>query len=48
VYFRAQGVNSNIILAKGFGDTHPVASNETPQDRAQNRRIEIVSEGSGI
>ena len=46
-YFEAQGVNPNIISAKGFGDTHPVASNETPQGRAQNRRIEIVTEGPG-
>ena len=46
-YFRAQGVNPNILSAKGFGDTHPVASNDTPQGRAQNRRIEIVLEGPG-
>jgi chemotaxis protein MotB len=46
-YFRSQGVNPNIISAKGFGDTHPVASNDTPRGRAQNRRIEIVLEGPG-
>jgi chemotaxis protein MotB len=46
-YFRSQGVNPNILSAKGFGDTHPVASNDTPQGRAQNRRIEIVLEGPG-
>ena len=46
-YFRSQGVNPNIMSAKGFGDTHPVASNDTPQGRAQNRRIEIVLEGPG-
>jgi chemotaxis protein MotB len=46
-YFTAQGINPNIISAKGFGDTHPVASNDTPQGRAQNRRIEIVMEGPG-
>ena len=43
----AQGVNSEILSAKGFGDTHPVASNDTPRGRAQNRRIEIVLEGPG-
>ena len=26
----SQGVNPNIISAKGFGETHPVASNDTP------------------
>jgi chemotaxis protein MotB len=46
-YFEAQGVNPNILSTKGFGDTHPVASNDTPQGRAQNRRIEIVLEGPG-
>jgi chemotaxis protein MotB len=46
-YFRAQGINPNIISAKGFGDTHPVASNDTPDGRAKNRRIEIVMEGPG-
>jgi chemotaxis protein MotB len=46
-YFRTQGVNPNIISAKGFGDTHAVASNDTSQGRAQNRRIEIVLEGAG-
>lgn len=46
-YLRSQGVNPNILSAKGFGDTHPVAPNDTPEGRAQNRRIEIVLEGPG-
>ena len=46
-YFRAQGVNPNILAAKGFGETRPIAPNDTPQGRAQNRRIEIVLEGQG-
>ena len=46
-YLQSQGFNPGIISAKGFGDTHPVASNNTPQGRAQNRRIEIVLEGPG-
>ena len=46
-YLESQGVNPNIIAAKGFGDTHPVASNDTPDGRAKNRRIEIVLEGPG-
>jgi chemotaxis protein MotB len=46
-YLESQGVNPKIISAKGFGDTHAVASNDTPQGRAQNRRIEIVMEGPG-
>ena len=46
-YFVSQSVNPNIVSAKGFGDTHPVASNDTPDGRAKNRRIEIVLEGPG-
>jgi chemotaxis protein MotB len=43
----SQGVNPNVISAKGFGDTHPEASNDTPQGRAANRRIEITIQGPG-
>ena len=46
-YLQSQGVDPNILSAKGFGDTHAVASNDTRDARAQNRRIEIVMEGSG-
>jgi chemotaxis protein MotB len=38
----AKGVNSNLLSATGFGDTQPVASNDTAQGRAKNRRIELV------
>ncbi|WP_224362712.1 OmpA/MotB family protein [Hyalangium versicolor] len=30
------------LVAAGYGDTHPVASNATPKGRARNRRIEIL------
>jgi chemotaxis protein MotB len=43
----SQGVNPNIISAKGVGDTRPIAPNDTPQGRAQNRRIEITVQGPG-
>ena len=43
----SQGVPPASISAKGFGDTRPVASNDTPQGRAQNRRIEITIQGPG-
>ena len=46
-YLISQGVNPNIISAKGFGDTHPVAPNDTPTDRAKNRRIVITIQGPG-
>ena len=37
----SQGVNPNLIAAKGFGDADPVASNETPEGQAKNRRVEL-------
>jgi len=46
-YLISQGVPAASISAKGFGDTRPVASNDTPQGRAQNRRIEITIQGPG-
>ena len=46
-YLTSQGVNPSMISAKGFGDTHPVASNDAPDGRSKNRRIEIVLEGPG-
>jgi chemotaxis protein MotB len=46
-YLVSQGVNPSIISAKGFGDTHPVSPNTTPESRAQNRRIVITMQGPG-
>jgi outer membrane protein OmpA-like peptidoglycan-associated protein len=35
----AMGVAANRMEAEGYGDQHPVASNDTEEGRAQNRRI---------
>ncbi len=43
----AKGVSPNMISAAGFGDSRPVASNDTPQGRAKNRRVEIVIMAAG-
>jgi chemotaxis protein MotB len=43
-YLRLRGIDPSIMSAKGRGDTHPIASNDTPEGRAQNRRIEVVVE----
>jgi outer membrane protein OmpA-like peptidoglycan-associated protein len=37
----AKGVASQRITAIGFGKTMPIASNDTLEGRAQNRRVEI-------
>lgn len=36
------GVNRNRIAIRGFGESYPVASNETSEDRQMNRRVEII------
>jgi chemotaxis protein MotB len=46
-YLIAQGIDPNITSAKGFGDTHPAATNDTPAGRSANRRIEITVQGPG-
>jgi chemotaxis protein MotB len=42
----SQGVKPDLISAKGFGDANPVASNDTAQGRAKNRRVELSLAGS--
>ncbi|MBK5934711.1 outer membrane protein OmpA-like peptidoglycan-associated protein [Rhodovulum imhoffii] len=44
---REAGVSGNRIRAYGRGEDQPVASNLTPQGRAQNRRVEIVITPTG-
>jgi chemotaxis protein MotB len=46
-YMISQGVNSALVSTQGFGDTHPVAPNDTPQGRARNRRVDLTLAGSG-
>ena len=36
------GVNPNKIVAIGVGSSQPVASNQTPQGRADNRRVDVL------
>ena len=43
----SQGVQPNLVSAKGFGDADAVAPNTTPQGRAQNRRVELSVPASG-
>ncbi len=41
-YLQAQGVNPQRIVTQGVGPQYPVASNDTPEGRQQNRRVELV------
>jgi len=41
-YFRAQGILPVRILTQGRGLQDPIASNDTPEGRALNRRVELT------
>ncbi|AWG24248.1 OmpA family protein [Flavobacterium kingsejongi] len=41
-YLIAQGIPANRIIATGKGITDPIATNDTPEGRMKNRRVEIT------
>ena len=41
-YLESKGVAAKNLTVKGYGATDFVASNDTPEGRAQNRRVDIV------
>ena len=47
-YLVQQGVGSNSVSARGFGNTLPVASNDNSAGRQENRRVELVVSGDAI
>ncbi len=40
-YLTSRGARGGQVEAKGYGQTRPIASNETEEGRAQNRRVEF-------
>lgn len=47
-YLIQQGLNAGILTSRGFGETQPVASNDTAAGRQQNRRVEMIVSGEII
>ncbi len=41
-YLVQQGVGPNALIAKGYGETKPVATNDTEEGKFRNRRIEFT------
>jgi outer membrane protein OmpA-like peptidoglycan-associated protein len=46
-YLESRGVPPEQIRSLGKGESEPIASNDTAEGRANNRRVEIVVEGVG-
>lgn len=40
-YLYARGINGVRIITMGFGELEPIASNDSPEGRQQNRRVEL-------
>ncbi len=40
-YLIKHGIEPKRVTAKGYGETQPIASNDTPEGRQQNRRTEV-------
>lgn len=38
----AQGLPANTLSAAGYGEHKPIAANDSPENRARNRRVDIV------
>jgi outer membrane protein OmpA-like peptidoglycan-associated protein len=47
-YLVQEGVLTNSVSSKGFGNTSPVASNDNSSGRQQNRRVELLVSGEAI
>jgi outer membrane protein OmpA-like peptidoglycan-associated protein len=47
-YLIEEGVATNSVSAKGFGNSLPVASNDNAAGRQENRRVELVVSGDAI
>jgi OOP family OmpA-OmpF porin len=41
-YLMSKGVKASRLTARGYGESRPVASNDTEEGRAENRRVELV------
>ncbi|QDF07687.1 cell envelope biogenesis protein OmpA [Myxococcus xanthus] len=46
-YLIQRGVTSSRLTAKGYGPDRPLTTNDTPEGRGTNRRVEFVTETGG-
>lgn len=41
-YLLRNGVNPEIVISKGYGESQPIDTNDTPEGRQRNRRVELT------
>ena len=47
-YLIQQGIIASSVRARGFGESRPVATNDTAAGRQENRRVELIVSGDAI
>jgi OOP family OmpA-OmpF porin len=47
-YLVSRGVDSGLITTRGMGESHPIATNDTPAGRAQNRRVDVTVDAKQV
>jgi outer membrane protein OmpA-like peptidoglycan-associated protein len=45
VWLTGKGISSSRLQSKGWGDAKPIDTNDTPEGRANNRRVEFIKVG---
>jgi outer membrane protein OmpA-like peptidoglycan-associated protein len=40
----AMGIDASRLTTKGFGDSKPIENNDTPEGKANNRRVEFIKQ----
>lgn len=41
-YLEMKGIGAERLIVVGYGETRPLFSNDTPENRAKNRRVDVV------
>jgi OOP family OmpA-OmpF porin len=47
-YLVRQGVGADRLVARGYGETRPIADNATAEGRSRNRRVELKQIEAGL
>lgn len=48
IYFEGKGLDPKKLMCNGYGKNYPIDSNDTPEGRAKNRRVEIMVLGNSF